>query len=99
MQKQRRGGADGRASIVPTGNYQTLECDTVIVATGSKFDTTVLDGTTVKVERGRVVVDGNLNAGGNLFFGGDNVNREGTVVWAVKDGILASNCIAQFLKN
>ncbi len=92
-------GADGRASIVPTGNTQTLACDTVIVATGSKLDTTVLNGTDIKVEKGRVVVDDNLNAGGNVFFGGDNVNREGTVVWAVKDGIKASDSITQFLKN
>ncbi|MBO5866651.1 MAG: FAD-dependent oxidoreductase, partial [Clostridia bacterium] len=92
-------GADGRTSIVPTGNYQTLACDTVIVATGSKLDTTVLNGTDIKVEKGRVVVDENLNAGGNVFFGGDNVNREGTVVWAVKDGIKASDSITQFLKN
>ena len=92
-------GEDGRASIVATGNYQTLACDTVIVATGSKLDTTVLVGTDIKVEKGRVVVDENLNAGGNVFFGGDNVNREGTVVWAVKDGIKASNSITQFLKN
>lgn len=92
-------GSDGRASIVPTGKTQTLPCDTLIVATGSTFDSTVLCGTDVKVERGRVVVNEQFNAGGNLFFGGDATNKQGTVVWAVKEGKLASEAIANFLKN
>lgn len=92
-------GADGRASIVPTGKTQTLPCDTLIVATGSTFDSTVLCGTDIKVERGRVVVNEQFNAGGNLFFGGDATNKQGTVVWAVKEGKLASQSIANFLTN
>lgn len=92
-------GADGRASIVPTGKTQTLPCDTLIVATGSTFDSTVLCGTDIKVERGRVAVDENLNAGENVFFGGDATNKQGTVVWAVKEGKLASQSIANFLTN
>ena len=92
-------GLDGRASIVPTGNYQTLDCDMVIVATGSTFDSTVINGTDIKVDRGRVVVDENLNAGGNIFFGGDATNKQGTVVWAVKQGKLASQSIANFLQS
>ena len=90
-------GEDGRRGIVATGQYENLCCDTVVIATGSKFDSTVLTGTNVQVNKGRVVVDTNHNAGDNLFFGGDVTNREGTVVWAVKDGLDAGKSITQFL--
>jgi len=92
-------GDDGRRGIVATGQYENLCCDTVVVATGSRFDSTVLSGTSVQLNKGRGVVDTNLNAGGNVFFGGDAVNKEGTVVWAVKQGNLASQSITKFLAN
>ena len=37
--------------------------------------------------------------GGNIFFGGDATNKQGTVVWAVKQGKLASQSISNFLQS
>lgn len=91
-------GSDGRATVVGTDNYTTLACSHIIVATGSSMDSTVLAGSNVQYNRHGVVVDDTTYTGvGNIYAGGDIVNREGTVVHAVLDGTNSAKHIANML--
>ncbi len=91
-------GSDNRATVQPTGEYTTLQCDNIIVATGSSMDSSVLSGSGIQCTRSGVVVDSTMHTGvGNIYAGGDIVNREGTVVHAVLDGVNSAKHIASMI--
>lgn len=93
-------GEDGRPR--PTGEFETLEADDLIMALGQETDTSFLksvDG--IAFERdGTVIVDANMMTGRpGIFAGGDMVPSERTVTVAVGHGKKAARHIDAFLKG
>jgi len=93
-------GEDGRPK--PTGEFETLEADDLIMALGQDTDTGFLE----KVEGvdfqedGTVIVNANMMTGRRgLFAGGDMVPSERTVTVAVGHGKKAARHIDAFLKG
>ncbi len=93
-------GDDGRPH--PTGEFETLQADDLIMALGQDTDTSFLksvDG--IEFEKdGTVIVDPNMMTGrAGLFAGGDMVPSERTVTVAVGHGKKAARHIDAFLKG
>jgi NADPH-dependent glutamate synthase beta subunit-like oxidoreductase len=86
----------------PTGEFETLEADSVILALGQKTDTAFLEnvpGIAFQSD-GTVVVDDNMMTGcAGLFAGGDMVPAERTVTTAVGHGKKAARHIDAWLKG
>jgi formate dehydrogenase beta subunit len=86
----------------PTGRFETLEADALILALGQDTDTGFLRnvaGIEFKKD-GTVIVDRNLMTGHpGLFAGGDMVPSERTVTVAVGHGKKAARCIDAFLRG
>ncbi len=87
---------------VPTGSYETLEADSLILALGQDSDTAFLKG--VKgiafKEDGTVLVDQNMmTAYPGIFAGGDMVPSERTVTIATGHGKKAARHMDAWLKN
>lgn len=90
--------ADGRPQ--PTGEFETLEADTLVLALGQDVDTAFLDAVPgVKIARDGVVeVDGQMMTGrAGLFAGGDMVPSERTVTVAIGHGKKAARNIDAWL--
>jgi NADPH-dependent glutamate synthase beta subunit-like oxidoreductase len=86
----------------PTGEFETLEADALILALGQDTDTGFLKGIPgIEFKRdGTVIVDGNMMTGAaGIFAGGDMVPSERTVTVAVGHGKKAAHCIDAFLKS
>ena len=86
----------------PTGTFETLEADSLILALGQNTDTALLDGITgVEFkDDGTVVVGGNMMTGyPGLFAGGDMVPSERTVTVAVGHGKKAARHIDAWLRD
>jgi formate dehydrogenase beta subunit len=86
----------------PTGRFETLEADSLIMALGQETDTTFLrkvEG--VELEKdGTVMVDANMMTGHpGLFAGGDMVPSERTVTVAVGHGKKAARHIDAYLRG
>ncbi len=91
-------GSDGRAQVVATSDTVTLPCDNVIVAVGSSMDNYMLQNSGIQYDRYGVSVDSTMHTGiGNIYAGGDIVNREGTVVHAVLNGSATAEHITNML--
>ena len=92
--------ADGRPH--PTGEFETLEADTLILALGQDVDTSFLDrvpGVVVAAD-GVVEVDERMMTGRDgLFAGGDMVPAERTVTVAVGHGRKAARHIDAWLRD
>ncbi len=92
--------ADGRAK--PTGRYETLEADALILAIGQDTDTTFLrgvPGVEFKAD-GTVIVDSGMQTGASgVFAGGDMVPSERTVTVAVGHGKKAARHIDAWLRG
>ncbi len=92
--------ADGRPQ--PTGEFETLEADTLVLALGQDADTgflTRVPGVAVARD-GVVAVDGQMMTGRpGLFAGGDMVPSERTVTVAVGHGKKAARNIDAFLRG
>ncbi|MBB4304928.1 2-oxoacid:acceptor oxidoreductase delta subunit (pyruvate/2-ketoisovalerate family) [Rhodobium orientis] len=92
--------ADGRP--VPTGEFETLEADTLVLALGQDVDTgflTKVPGVNVASD-GIVEVDDQMMTGRKgLFAGGDMVPAERTVTVAIGHGKHAARNIDAFLKG
>ena len=90
----------GRAQ--PTGTYETLEADALILAVGQDTDTRFLNsvpGIEFKSD-GTVIVDTGMKTGANgIFAGGDMVPSERTVTAAVGHGKKAARHIDAWLRN
>ncbi|WP_031433332.1 NAD(P)-binding protein [Methylomarinum vadi] len=93
-------GDDGRAR--PTGRYETLEADALILAIGQDTDTTFLrdvPGVEFKSD-GTVIVDSGMQTGATgIFAGGDMVPSERTVTVAVGHGKKAARHINAWLRG
>ncbi|MCF8237925.1 MAG: NAD(P)-binding protein [Saprospiraceae bacterium] len=87
---------------VPTGEYETLEADTVILALGQETDTGFLHaipGIHFKKD-GTVVVGPDMMTGeSGIFAGGDMVPSERTVTVATGHGKKAARFIDGYLRN
>ncbi len=87
---------------IPTGQFETLEADTVILALGQDTDTTFLKnvpGITFKAD-GTVVVGRDMQTGcPGVFAGGDMVPYARTVTTAVGHGKKAARHIDDWLRG
>jgi 2-oxoacid:acceptor oxidoreductase delta subunit (pyruvate/2-ketoisovalerate family) len=92
--------ADGRPH--PTGEFETLEADTLILALGQDVDTSFLERVpgVVVASDGVVEVDERMMTGRDgLFAGGDMVPSERTVTVAVGHGRKAARHIDAWLRD
>ncbi len=78
--------SEGRGKLTLTEKHETLLCDYVVVATGSKYDAAVYPA-----ER-YIFVDGENRVSGNLLAGGDAVGKN-LVAQAVADGLNAAQTV------
>jgi NADPH-dependent glutamate synthase beta subunit-like oxidoreductase len=87
---------------VPTGEYETLEADSLILALGQDTDTSFLknvEGITFK-DDGTVIVGQDMMTGATgIFAGGDMVPGERSVTIAVGHGKKAARYIDGFLRS
>jgi formate dehydrogenase beta subunit len=86
----------------PTGQFETLEADTLILALGQDTDTGFLQQVPgIEFKRdGTVVVDANMMTGhAGIFAGGDMVPSERTVTVAVGHGKMAARHIDAYLSG
>ncbi len=87
---------------VPTGEYETIEADALILALGQDTDTNFLrpvPGIEFK-DDGTVVVGPDMMTGSaGIFAGGDMVPSERTVTVAVGHGKKAARCIDGYLRQ
>lgn len=90
--------ARGKRKIVGTGEYITLEADTVIIAIGKHPNRLIINTPGLKVERGKIVVDENMMTSiPGVFAGGDAIRGEATVILAMGDGRKAAKAIHEYL--
>ena len=86
----------------PTGRFETLEADSLILALGQDVDTSFLSRVP-DIEFGRdgsVLVDSNLMTGrAGIFAGGDMATAERTVTVAVGHGKRAARCVDAYLRG
>ncbi len=85
----------------PTGEFEELEADSLILALGQEADLSFLEGVEgIAVEDGVVAVDGSMMTGRRgIFAGGDMVPAERTVTVAVGHGKKAARHIDGFLRG
>ena len=91
----------GKRKIVGTGEYVTLEADTVIIAIGLEPNKIISESTGLKVNPdGTLVVDENLMTSiPGVFAGGDAIRGEATVILAMGDGKRAAKAIDEYLNR
>ncbi|TAK83820.1 MAG: FAD-dependent oxidoreductase [Betaproteobacteria bacterium] len=84
----------------PTGEYETLETDSVVLALGQDVDLGLLDGVPgLEVKDGSVQIGANMMTGHpGVFAGGDMVPGERTVTVAVGHGKKAARHIDAWLR-
>jgi len=92
-------GDDGRPR--PTGEFETIAANTLVLALGQDVDLSVLQRVPgVAVEGGMVRTDENLMTGyPGLFAGGDMVPAERTITTAVGHGRRAAQSIDAYLRG
>jgi len=93
---------DERGKPTPTGRFETLETDTVVLALGQKADTAFLQNVTgIRfLEEGVVEVDEQMRTGHpGLFAGGDMVPGEQSVSTATGHGKQAARHIDAYLRG
>ncbi|MGC9221330.1 MAG: FAD-dependent oxidoreductase, partial [Solirubrobacteraceae bacterium] len=84
----------------PTGQFEELEADAVVLATGQQTDLSLLDGVSgIDIEDACVVVDANLMTGHTgIFAGGDAIPAERTVTVGIGHGRRAAYGIDRWLQ-
>ena len=86
----------------PTGEFETIGGDTIVLALGQDVDTSVLgriEGIEIRKD-GIVEVNQNMMTGkAGIFAGGDMVPAERTITVAVGHGKKAARCIDAYLKG
>ncbi len=92
---------DDKGYPQPTGELETIEADTLVLALGQDVDMSLLDGVPgIVVEDGVVRVDANMMTGyPGLFAGGDMVPSERTVTVAIGHGKKAARHIDAWLRG
>jgi 2-oxoacid:acceptor oxidoreductase delta subunit (pyruvate/2-ketoisovalerate family) len=85
----------------PTGEFETLEADSLVLALGQDVDLSLLDGVPgLAIKDGVVQVDANMMTGfAGIFAGGDMVPSERTVTVAVGHGKKAARHIDAWLRG
>jgi 2-oxoacid:acceptor oxidoreductase delta subunit (pyruvate/2-ketoisovalerate family) len=85
----------------PTGEFETLEADSLVLALGQDVDLSLLDGVPgLAIKDGTVVVGPNMMTGyAGIFAGGDMVPSERTVTVAVGHGKKAARHIDAWLRG
>jgi 2-oxoacid:acceptor oxidoreductase delta subunit (pyruvate/2-ketoisovalerate family) len=85
----------------PTGEYETLEADSLVLALGQDVDLSLLDGVPgLEIKDGVVQVASNMMTGhAGIFAGGDMVPSERTVTVAVGHGKKAARHIDAWLRG
>jgi 2-oxoacid:acceptor oxidoreductase delta subunit (pyruvate/2-ketoisovalerate family) len=85
----------------PTGEFETLESDSLVLALGQDVDLTLLDGVPgLTIKDGTVQVGTNMMTGhAGIFAGGDMVPSERTVTVAVGHGKKAARHIDAWLRG
>ena len=85
----------------PTGEYETLEADSLVLALGQDVDLSLLDGVPgLEIKSGTVQVAPNMMTGyPGIFAGGDMVPSERTVTVAIGHGKKAARHIDAWLRG
>ncbi len=84
----------------PTGEFETIEADALVLALGQETDLGLIENLGLTVEKGSVVVDATMmtNVEG-IFAGGDMVPGERNVTVAIGHGKLAARSMDAWLKG
>jgi NADPH-dependent glutamate synthase beta subunit-like oxidoreductase len=92
---------DDKGMAQPTGEFETLEADSVVLALGQDVDLSLLDGVPgLEIEQGVVKVDAHMMTGhAGIFAGGDMVRGERTVTVGIGHGKLAARNIDAWLRG
>jgi 2-oxoacid:acceptor oxidoreductase delta subunit (pyruvate/2-ketoisovalerate family) len=92
---------DDKGFPQPTGEYETLEADSLVLALGQDVDLSLLDKCPgIEIENGVVKVAPNMMTGRQgVFAGGDMAPSERTVTVAVGHGKKAARHIDAFLRG
>ncbi len=92
---------DAQGFPQPTGEFETIEADTLVLALGQDVDLSLLDKVPgLTIANGVVKVDGNMMTGfPGIFAGGDMVPSERTVTVAVGHGKKAARNIDAWLRS
>ena len=85
----------------PTGEFEDLEADSLVLALGQETDLSLLDGVSdLTVTNGSVVVDSSFMTGHpGIFAGGDVVPAQRTVTVGVGHGAKAAHAIDAWLRK
>jgi NADPH-dependent glutamate synthase beta subunit-like oxidoreductase len=85
----------------PTGEFETMEADTLVLALGQNVDTAILDNLPgVTIDDGVVQVSPNMMTGcEGVFAGGDMVPAQRTITVAVGHGKKAARHIDAYLRG
>ena len=92
---------DDKGFPQPTGEYETLEADSVVLALGQDVDLSLIDGVPgLQVVDGVVQVDAQMMTGhAGIFAGGDMVPAERNVTVAIGHGKKAARNIDAWLRG
>ncbi len=92
---------DEKGMAQPTGEFETLEADSVVLALGQDVDLSLLDGVPgLEIDGGVVKVDAHMMTGHpGIFAGGDMVPGERTVTVGIGHGKLAARNIDAWLRG
>ncbi len=92
---------DDKGFPQPTGEFETLEADSLVLALGQDVDLSLLDGVPgLEIKDGTVQVAPNMMTGyAGIFAGGDMVPSERTVTVAVGHGKKAARHIDAWLRG
>jgi 2-oxoacid:acceptor oxidoreductase delta subunit (pyruvate/2-ketoisovalerate family) len=92
---------DAKGFPQPTGEFETLEADSLVLALGQDVDLSLLDGVPgLLIKEGTVQVGPNMMTGyPGIFAGGDMVPSERTVTVAVGHGKKAARHIDAWLRG
>ncbi|MGB7906213.1 MAG: NAD(P)-binding protein [Steroidobacteraceae bacterium] len=92
---------DEKGMAQPTGEFETLAADSVVLALGQDVDLSLLDGVPgLEIDGGVVKVDANMMTGhAGIFAGGDMVKGERTVTVGIGHGKLAARNIDAWLRG
>lgn len=102
LQKMKMGEPDesGRARPQPIDEFETIECDQVIIAIGQGPNPLLTTNTNLEINKGRIVVKDNFQTNNSkVFAGGDIIGGDATAIKAMGDGKKAAIEIDRILSE
>lgn len=92
---------DADGNLTPTGEYEDLDADSLVMAVGQKSDLSLFeDDPAIEIERGVAIVDDNMMTGHEgVFAGGDMTPGEKNVTVAIGHGKKAARNIDGYLRG